>query len=71
MMDRQEEDQRADSRREREHEEMLEAALARPGIREVMQVYGELRETNRRFGAYRAAVRDPGRIVTTNSSNPY
>jgi len=69
-MGRQEEGQRARSRREREHKEMLEAALARPGIREVMQVYGEWREKDRVLDACRAAMRDPGRMTTTDSSNP-
>ena len=39
MMAKQENKRRSGSRREREHAEMLEAALARPGIREVMDVY--------------------------------
>ena len=39
MMANQKTKRRSGSRREREHAEMLEAALARPGIREVMDVY--------------------------------
>ena len=61
--------QRPPSRREREHAELLERALARPGIREVMNVYDNWRTRERGLDAYRAATKDPERITTTNSSN--
>ena len=48
---------------------MLKAALARPGVREVMQVYGGWQEKDRELDAYSAAAKASGRITTTNSSN--
>ena len=47
---------RSDSRREREHAEMLEAALARPGVREVMDVYRGWQEKDRGLDAYRSVL---------------
>ena len=60
---------RSSSRREREHTELLERALARPGVREVMNVYDNWREKDRGLNSYRAATKNPERITTTNSSN--
>ena len=57
------------SERERKHTEMLEAALARPGVREVMRVYGGWQEKDRGLDIYRSATKEARRIVTTNSSN--
>jgi len=65
MTDRQKEQ----STRAQDHEEMLKAALARPGVREFMQVYGGWKEADRELDVYRAAMRRAGRIVTTPSSN--
>jgi len=59
---------RSGSGRERDHAEMLEAALARPGVREVMEVYGEWQEKDRELDAYRSATKTPGRVATTDSS---
>ena len=39
--------QRPSSQREREHAKLLERALARPGVREVMDVYDNWREKDR------------------------
>ena len=61
--------QRPISRREQEHAKLLERALARPGIREVMNVYGNCREKEQGMNAYRAATKRSERITTTNSSN--
>jgi len=69
MMAKQEKVQRSGSRREQEHERMLEAALARPGVREVMKVYGEWWEKDRGLDSYRAVTKKPARVTTTNSSN--
>ena len=63
-------DGRGVSSREQERVAMLEAALARPGFREVMQIYGGWREKDRGLDAYRAATRPAGRIATTDTSNP-
>jgi len=57
------------TRREREHAELLERALARPGVREVMDVYDNWREKDQGLNNYRAATKIPGRITTTDSSN--
>ena len=62
-------DRRSSSSREQKHAAMLKAALARPGVREVMQVYGGWQEKDRSLDAYRAAAKASGRITTTNSSN--
>ena len=59
---------REDSRRVREHAEMLEAALARPGVREVMDVYRGWQEKDRGLDAYRSATKAPGHVTTTDSS---
>ena len=57
-------------KRAQNHAEMLEAALARPGIREVMKVYGGWQEKDQMFDAYRSAARKPERTTTTDSSAP-
>ena len=54
------------SRREREHDAMLQEALARPGVREVMQVYGGWQEKDRGLEAYRGATRAPASTTTTD-----
>ena len=61
--------ERSESKRERQHEAMLEAALARPGVREMMKVYGDWQDKNRNLDAYRSATRATWRTMTTNSSN--
>ena len=48
-MNKQTSKRRSSSRREREHTELLERALARPGIREVMNVYDNWQEKDRGF----------------------
>ena len=68
-MTKQQPEKPSKSKREQEHARMLEAALARPGIREVMQVYGGWLEADRGLDAYRSATTRPERIITTNSSN--
>ena len=67
-MANQETRKRSGSGRERDHAEMLEAALARPGVREVMKVYGGWQEKDRGLDAYRSATKTPGRVTTTDSS---
>ena len=57
---------REDSRRVREHAEILEAALARPGVREVMDVYRGWQEKDRGLDEYHAATKAPrsrGRLL--------
>ena len=59
---------RSGTRRELEHAAMLDAALARPGVREVMDVYRGWQEKDRGLDAYRSATKAPGRITNSNSS---
>ena len=47
---------------------MLEAALARPGVREMMKVYGGWQEREQVLDVYRSATKKPERIWTTDSS---
>lgn len=68
-MNTQSKSRRSPSRREREHAELLKRALARPGIREVMDIYENWREMEQGLNAYRAATKKPERITTTNSTN--
>ena len=58
------------SEREEARDEMLEAALARPGVREVMEVYYSWWEKDRALDAYREATKMPERWTTTDRSNP-
>ena len=61
-------EKRSKSKRAQNHAEMLEAALARPGIREIMKVYGGWQEKDQGLDVYRSATKKPERITTTNSS---
>ena len=58
-----------DSKRERDRKAMLEVALARPGVREVMEVYRNWQEADSGLDAYRAATKEPRRTMTTNHAN--
>lgn len=69
-MANQETERRTSSRRGCEHTAMLDAALDRPGVREVMDVYREWQEKDRGLDAYRSATKSPGRISNSNSSTP-
>ena len=60
---------RTDSKRQKNQAEMLEEALARPGVREVMKVYGGWREKERTLDSYRTASRTARRVTTTNRAN--
>lgn len=68
MMAKMQMERRSASERAQNHAELLEAALARPGVREVMKVYGGWQENGRALDAYRSATRKPERVRTTNSS---
>ena len=56
------------SRRKQAHSEMLKAALARPGVNEVMRVYGNWRQKDQWLDSYRSSTRNPVRITTSDSS---
>lgn len=68
-MDTQRTTRRLSSKREREHEELLERALTRSDIRDVMRVYDNWRVKDRGMNAYRAATKQSHRTATTDSSN--
>ena len=55
--------------REQAHAELLQEALARPGIRELMRVYEDWHRVDRGLDSYRAATREPHRITTTDHAN--
>lgn len=58
------------SKRAQEHAAMLKEALARPGVREVMKVYGGWRHIDSALDAYRAATKRAFTITTTDHANP-
>ena len=60
-------DERAAFKREQEHAAMLQEALARPGVREVMKVYGGWWEKDRRLDAYRTVTKAPVSTTTDNT----
>ena len=62
-------EKRSESKRAQDHAELLESALARPGVREVMKVYGGWQEKDRGLDAYRSATKNSERITTTDSSH--
>ena len=59
-------DERVASRREQEHAAMLQEALARPGVRDIMKVYGNWLEKDRRLDAYRTMTKIPVDTTTTD-----
>lgn len=65
-MNKDEANAHAESEREKQRTQMLETALARPGVREVMKVYQDWREKNQGLDAYRSATKKPEQITTTN-----
>ena len=63
-------DEAQTSERARAHVAMLEEALKRPGIPEMMRVYGDWRTADRWLDPYRAATKALSRVTTTNHANP-
>ena len=61
-------DEAKTSERVRAHAAMPEEALKRPGIPEIMSVYGDWRTADRGLDPYRAATKAPSR--TTDHANP-
>lgn len=57
------------SRRERERAAMLEEALRRPGVREVMEVFGAWQRADRGLDPYRSATKEAGIVTTTDHAN--
>ena len=61
-------DEEKTSERARAHAAMLEEALKRPGIPEIMRVYGDWRTADRGLDPYRAT-KAPSRTTTTDHAN--
>ncbi len=57
------------SDRKSERAAMLEEALRRPGIREVMVVYRHWEQADRRLDPYRTASEEPIVVTTTDRAN--
>ena len=57
------------SNREQEHAAMLKEALARPGVREVMQVYQNHQKVDKGLDPYRLATKHPEKLLTTDRTN--
>lgn len=55
--------------RARRRDALLEEALARPGIREVLNVYGQWQQQDKGQDAYRTATKEAFRINSTNHAN--
>ena len=62
-------DQPTKSKRERERAAMLEEALARPGVREVMEVYQHWQKADRAMEPYRMAARQHETVTTSDRSS--
>lgn len=63
---------RAETQCKREHARasMLEEALKQPGVRDVLAVYRDWQRADSGLNAYRAATKEPARVVTTDHANP-
>ena len=62
-------DEAKTSERARAHAALLEEALKRPGIPEIMRVYGDWRTADRGLDPYRAATKEPSHVTTTGHAN--
>ena len=62
-------DEAKTSERARAHDALLEEALKRPGIPELMRVYGGWRTADRGLDPYRAATKAPSHTTTTDHVN--
>ena len=58
-----------ESDRQRELDTMLEEAMARPGVREMMKVYHGWVNVSRVYQSYLQATIPHGRVTTTDQSN--
>ncbi len=57
------------STRAQTHAELLQEALDRPGIRDIMRVYEDWRQVDRGLESHRAVNRGPQNIKTTDHAN--
>ena len=62
-------DEAKTSERTQAHAALIEEALKRPGIPEIMRVYGDWRTADRGLEPYRAATKAPSRTTTTDRTN--
>ena len=58
-------------KRVEQHGTMLREALRRPGVREVMEVYGAWERADKELDTYRAATRRVARFTTTDRTNTW
>ena len=56
--------------RKDQYDALVEQALKRPGVREVVNVYQDWREKDQKMDSYRELFTSFGRITNSNSSNP-
>ena len=62
--------QGSESVRQREQQSLLKEAFAKPGVRELMKIYGHWQEKDREHNAYRSSTTTYGRVsVASNSSD--
>lgn len=59
------------SKRVEQHAAMLDEALRRPGVQEVMEVYGAWERADNGLDAYRAATKRVGEFTTTDHANAW
>ena len=58
-----------ESTRAEAYDAMLQEALSRPGVREVMEVYQNWRKVDQALSAYRQATKRQGQVTTSNRTN--
>ena len=56
-------------RREQERSALLEEALARPDVREVMKIYAQWQRQDKGLDSYRAATKEPFQVSATDHAN--
>lgn len=57
------------SERKQAHAEMLEKALARPGVREAMEVYCNWQDRDQAMNSYRSRTKNIVKSTTTNTTS--
>lgn len=57
--------------RQQQRDVLLKRALARPGVKEVMEVYGGWQKADSGLDSYRSAVKEPMIVTTTNRANAW
>ena len=68
MLKKRKSNNRGASENQQALDKMLQEALSRPGVREMMRVYEGWREKDRGLDSYRIAIQKVPKITTTNSS---